>query len=228
MYGIKHSSGYRYPSAICSPKRTISCQLVIDFLTQCLQYPAPVCLPLATYLLAGPKGQPPINHIYGQDFFYILQYAHNVKLILATIAPARTLKKPDATTTLAAEYLVRGSYYLPCEAQFFGSEVALLTWLDRQTSRTSPVLILLDSRGKQLSSEEIAALIGRHRDNGTQTLLLAIGPANGWSETARRRAALLLSFGAITLPHKLVRVVLAEQIYRALTILAGHPYHSGH
>ncbi len=70
--------------------------------------------------------------------------------------------------------------------------------------------------------------MGRLRDNGTQTLVLAIGPADGWSDGARARASLLLSFGAITLPHELARAVLAEQIYRALTILAGHPYHCGH
>ena len=116
----------------------------------------------------------------------------------------------------------------PARPRRYGSEAALLAWLDRQSARTAPVLILLDSRGKQLSSEEFAAHIGRHRDNGTQTLVLAIGPADGWSAAARARASLLLSFGAITLPHELARVVLAEQIYRALTILAGHPYHSGH
>ena len=59
-------------------------------------------------------------------------------------------------------------------------------------------------------------------------IVLAIGPADGWSAPARARASLLLSFGPITLPHELARVVLAEQLYRALTILAGHPYHSGH
>jgi 23S rRNA (pseudouridine1915-N3)-methyltransferase len=57
---------------------------------------------------------------------------------------------------------------------------------------------------------------------------MAIGPADGWSDTARQRADLLLSLGRITLPHQLARVVLAEQVYRAFTILAGHPYHSGH
>ena len=112
--------------------------------------------------------------------------------------------------------------------QNFATESALLAWLDRQATRTAPVLILLDSRGKQLTSEEFAGTIGRHRDQGTQTLVLAIGPADGWTDGARKRAALVLSFGAITLPHKLVRVVLAEQIYRATTILAGHPYHTGH
>jgi len=161
-------------------------------------------------------------------FFYILQYPHRVKLVLATISPTRSRPKSDAAATLAADFLVRASRYATCEAQAHGSEAALLAWLDRQSTRTSPLLILLDSRGRQLTSEEFAAQIGRHRDNGTQTLVLAIGPADGWSDAARARAGLLLSFGAITLPHELARVVLAEQIYRALTILAGHPYHSGH
>jgi 23S rRNA (pseudouridine1915-N3)-methyltransferase len=58
--------------------------------------------------------------------------------------------------------------------------------------------------------------------------VLAIGPADGWSAEARQRADLLLSLGRMTLPHQLARVVLAEQVYRAFTILAGHPYHSGH
>ena len=88
--------------------------------------------------------------------------------------------------------------------------------------------ILLDSRGQQYTSEEFAAHLGRIRDEGTQRLVLAIGPADGWSAAARQRANLLLSFGRMTLPHQLARVVLAEQVYRALTILAGHPYHSGH
>jgi 23S rRNA (pseudouridine1915-N3)-methyltransferase len=149
-------------------------------------------------------------------FFYILQYPHRVKLVLATISPTRSRPKSDAAATLASDFLARASRYATCEAQ------------DRQSTRTSPLLILLDSRGRQLTSEEFAAQIGRHRDNGTQTLVLAIGPADGWSDAARARAGLLLSFGAITLPHELARAVLAEQIYRALTILAGHPYHSGH
>jgi 23S rRNA (pseudouridine1915-N3)-methyltransferase len=61
-----------------------------------------------------------------------------------------------------------------------------------------------------------------------QRLIFAVGPADGWSEKGCARANLLLSFGRITLPHQLARVVLAEQLYRAFTILAGHPYHSGH
>ncbi len=151
-----------------------------------------------------------------------------MKLILASISPTRTRAKSDAAAALAADYLARAGRYTACEAQTYGSEAALLQWLHRQTARTAPVLILLDSRGRQLGSEEFAAQLGRVRDNGAQTLLLAIGPADGWSEVARARADMVLSLGAITLPHELARVVLAEQVYRALTILAGHPYHSGH
>ena len=151
-----------------------------------------------------------------------------MKLILTGISPSRSRSKSDAAGTLAADYLVRAARYTACEAQTYDSEAALLAWMDRQAARTAPVLVLLDSRGKQLTSEGIAEQIGRLRDNGTQTLVFAIGPANGWTDAARTRAGLVLSLGAITLPHELARAVLAEQIYRALTILAGHPYHSGH
>jgi 23S rRNA (pseudouridine1915-N3)-methyltransferase len=88
--------------------------------------------------------------------------------------------------------------------------------------------VLLDSRGKAFSSEEFAGWIGRQRDGGSQNLIFAIGPADGWSRTARAQAGLLLSFGPKTLPHELARVVLIEQVYRAFTILANHPYHGGH
>jgi len=151
-----------------------------------------------------------------------------VKISLATISPTRSHAKSDAAAALAADYLARASRYLPCAPQTHPSESALLTWLDRQTARTAPVLILLDSRGKQLTSEDFAAHLGRLRDSGSQSVVLAIGPPDGWSAAARTRASLILSLGAITLPHELARAVLAEQIYRALTILAGHPYHSGH
>ena len=109
-----------------------------------------------------------------------------------------------------------------------GAAYAALEHAARQSTRTLPILILLETRGKQLSSEEFAAHLGRLRDSGTQSLILAIGPADGWTAAARARASLILSFGPITLPHELARAVLAEQIYRALTILANHPYHSAH
>jgi 23S rRNA (pseudouridine1915-N3)-methyltransferase len=104
----------------------------------------------------------------------------------------------------------------------------MLDWLDRQRARTAPVAVLLDSRGKQMTSEVFAAWLGTRRDEGAQHIVFAIGPANGWSELTRKRAQLLLSLGPMTLAHSLARMVMAEQLYRAFTILTGHPYHAGH
>jgi 23S rRNA (pseudouridine1915-N3)-methyltransferase len=87
------------------------------------------------------------------------------------------------------------------------------------------MLVLLDERGKQMGSEDFAKWLGRERDDGRQLVIFAIGPANGWSDESRKRASLLLSLGKMTQAHELARVVIAEQVYRALTILAGHPYH---
>jgi len=151
-----------------------------------------------------------------------------VKLFLSAISPSRSRAKSSPAEALAADYIARIARYTPCTAQFHTSEAAFFTWLDQQSARTTPTLILLDSRGKLLSSEDFAAHLGRLRDTGAQTIVLAIGPPNGWSTAARTQANLLLSFGPITLPHELARVILAEQLYRAFTILANHPYHSGH
>jgi 23S rRNA (pseudouridine1915-N3)-methyltransferase len=151
-----------------------------------------------------------------------------MKITLAAIVPRRSRVKSDPVDRLLGDYVERSARYISCDSQLFESEVGLLEWLDRQPGRTAAHLILLDSRGQLLSSEEFAQQIGRLRDGGTQRLVLAIGPADGWSDAARQRANLLFSLGRITLPHQLARVVLAEQVYRALTILAGHPYHSGH
>jgi 23S rRNA (pseudouridine1915-N3)-methyltransferase len=88
--------------------------------------------------------------------------------------------------------------------------------------------VLLDSRGKPMTSEAFAAWLGLRRDEGAQHIVFAIGPASGWSEAARARAQLLLSLGPMTMAHALARLVVAEQLYRAFTILSGHPYHGGH
>ena len=151
-----------------------------------------------------------------------------MKITLAAIAPRRTRSKSEATDRLLADYIERAARYIPCESQLFESEAAVLDWLDRQPGRTAAYAILLDSRGQQYTSEEFSAQLARIRDEGVQRLVMAVGPADGWSPAARQRANLLFSFGRMTLPHQLARVVLAEQVYRALTILAGHPYHSGH
>jgi 23S rRNA (pseudouridine1915-N3)-methyltransferase len=151
-----------------------------------------------------------------------------MKITHAAVAPRRTRSKSEATDRLLADYVERSARYVPCETQLFDTEAHLLEWLERSSSRTPAFAILLDSRGQQYTSEEFAGQLGRLRDDGTQRLVVAIGPADGWSAAARQRANLLFSLGRITLPHQLARVVLAEQVYRALTILAGHPYHSGH
>lgn len=88
-------------------------------------------------------------------------------------------------------------------------------------------LILLDSRGKQFSSEELAKFLDDQQLNALP-LLFAIGGADGFSEAARSAATMVLSLGKMTLAHELARVVLLEQLYRACTILKGHPYHLGH
>lgn len=85
--------------------------------------------------------------------------------------------------------------------------------------------VLLDERGRQLSSEEFAALLGRWRDEGVREARFLIGAADGHGDAARERADLLLGFGPMTWPHLLVRAMLAEQLWRATSILAGHPYH---
>jgi 23S rRNA (pseudouridine1915-N3)-methyltransferase len=85
--------------------------------------------------------------------------------------------------------------------------------------------VLLDERAKPLSSEQFAALLGRWRDEGIRETRFLIGAADGHGEEARGKADLLLGFGAMTWPHLLVRAMLAEQLWRATSILAGHPYH---
>ena len=130
--------------------------------------------------------------------------------------------------SLTAEYLKRLSRYAASDALELTSEAALLKVVEKSTSRTQPVLVLLDSRGRQLTSEEIANFLEYHQSHGTQELLFAVGPADGWSEATRAAAHNVLSFGKVTLPHELARVVLLEQLYRGFTILKGHPYHGGH
>lgn len=86
-------------------------------------------------------------------------------------------------------------------------------------------VVALDERGKNIGSDDIARAFGQWRDTGVGTLVFVIGGADGLSPDFARRADLKLAFGAATWPHQMVRIMVMEQIYRALTILAGHPYH---
>ena len=86
-------------------------------------------------------------------------------------------------------------------------------------------VIALDERGIAQSSKELALTLENWQHQGQSTFVFLIGGADGFDETVRNRADLLLSFGAVTWPHMLVRAMLAEQIYRTESILSGHPYH---
>jgi 23S rRNA (pseudouridine1915-N3)-methyltransferase len=134
----------------------------------------------------------------------------------------------DAFQSLTATYLERCSAFAQSQAESFRTEQALLDWLAKQQGRTAATTVLLDSRGRQMTSEALAAWVGGRRDQGAQHIVFAVGPASGWSDAARARAQLLLSLSPLTLAHSLARLVIAEQIYRAFTILSGHPYHTGH
>ncbi len=86
-------------------------------------------------------------------------------------------------------------------------------------------LCVLDERGKMLSSPEFAQVLAQWRDSGRQDAAFVIGGADGVDPAFRARADLMISFGRMVWPHMLIRVMLAEQLYRATTILAGSPYH---
>lgn len=86
-------------------------------------------------------------------------------------------------------------------------------------------LLLLDERGRSISSDDFATRIAALRDGGRRELVIAIGGPDGHDPSLREAADLVLSFGAQTWPHQMVRIMLAEQLYRVTTILSGHPYH---
>lgn len=105
-----------------------------------------------------------------------------------------------------------------------------LTELPDQGGRIPPLgpstrQVVLDERGRQLGSKAFAELLGRWRDEGARETRFLIGAADGHDEAARDGADLLLAFGAATWPHLLARAMLAEQLWRATSILANHPYH---
>lgn len=136
--------------------------------------------------------------------------------------------KEPAVQALTAEYLKRLSAYAQLEPLAVGSEAALLKLASRSANRQASTLVLLDSCGRQFSSEEFAHFVDEQQNRSPRSLLFAVGPADGFSQQARKAASFLLSLGKMTMPHELARVVFLEQLYRAFTILKGHPYHLGH
>jgi len=143
--------------------------------------------------------------------------------------------KEAAIQALTDEYLKRIGRFVPVEGLALRDEDAVLQLCGRAGSSKAgkstsgkSTLVLMDSRGKQFSSEEFARFLGEYQDRNPLPLVFAVGPADGFSEATRGAAQHTISLGSMTLAHELARVVLLEQIYRAYTILKGHPYHSEH
>ncbi len=132
--------------------------------------------------------------------------------------------------------IARGKIGRSPEAELFDRYTKRLAWPFKLTELpdvggTFPAVspqsreVLLDEHGAQLTSEQFAALLGKWRDEGVREARFVLGAADGHGTAARASADLLLGFGAMTWPHLLARALLAEQLWRATSILAGHPYH---
>jgi len=159
-----------------------------------------------------------------------------VKLKIAWIGKT----KEAAIQALTDEYLKRISRYAQVEGIPLRDEGALLALCGRadrsdRSSRSDhskggakSTLVLMDARGQEFSSEQFARLLGDYQDRNPLPLVFGIGGADGFSDEVKSAAQQTISLGKMTLPHELARVVLLEQVYRAFTILKGHPYHSGH
>ena len=139
--------------------------------------------------------------------------------------------KAPAIQALTDEYLQRISRYVQVEGVSLRDERALLELCGiagRARRDAKSTLILLDSRGKEFSSGQFAKFLSDYQDRNPLPLVFALGGADGFSNETRAEAQLVISLGKMTLVHELARVVLLEQVYRAFTILKGHPYHTGH
>ena len=138
--------------------------------------------------------------------------------------------KEPAIAALTEEYLKRISRYAPTEGVSLRDEAALLELCGRASGKTGAksTLVLMDSSGKEFSSEQFAKFLADYQDRNPLPIVFAIGGADGFSDATRAAAQQTFSLGKMTLAHELARVVLLEQLYRAFTILKGHPYHSGH
>jgi 23S rRNA (pseudouridine1915-N3)-methyltransferase len=152
-----------------------------------------------------------------------------MRVVLASVS-ARGKSKLAVVDQVVQEYLGRlqrgAGKWLEASAQNYPSEAVLLA--AAQDAKPAATLALLDSGGRQMSSEQFAAWLGQRRDAGVPQVWLAVGPADGWSGEALAQADLKLSLGPMTLAHELARAVASEQLYRAWAILEKHPYHRGH
>jgi 23S rRNA (pseudouridine1915-N3)-methyltransferase len=147
-----------------------------------------------------------------------------MKLAIAWIGKT----KHAAIQSLTDDYLKRLRQYGEVTGAPLKDEAALLKLSGRAGRAARARLVVVDARGQQLSSEELAAFLRNHQDRNPLPLVFAVGGANGFTGDTLAQADFTLSLGKMTLAHELARVVVLEQLYRAFTILKGHPYHLGH
>lgn len=136
--------------------------------------------------------------------------------------------KNAAIQSLTEDYLKRLRQYGEVTGTPLKDEAALLRFSGRDGRGPRARLVVVDSRGRQLSSEELAAFLRDHQERHPLPLVFAVGGADGFTGDTLGQADFALSLGKMTLAHELARVVVLEQLYRAFTILQGHPYHLGH
>jgi 23S rRNA (pseudouridine1915-N3)-methyltransferase len=147
-----------------------------------------------------------------------------VKLTVAWIGKTRS----SAVGSLTEDYLRRLRQYADAEGVSLKDENALPAFCGRPRRGVRSRLVLVDRRGEELSSEQLADFLRRQQDEGRGPLVFAIGPADGFTSSVLAQADFTLSLGKMTIAHELARVLLLEQLYRAFTILRRHPYHLGH
>ncbi len=122
---------------------------------------------------------------------------------------------------LLAEYVKRIGHFLPVEVVEVRDDEAAGK---RATAEGGRLVVLLDAGGREFTSDEMAKWLGTQRDRGTREMLFLCGGAAGFSDELREKAGYRLSLSRLTFSHELARAMLAEQLYRALALLAGHPY----
>ena len=149
---------------------------------------------------------------------------------LTLITPARMKSEP--CRELVVEYVKRANRYRPMAHEELSlprqstspESAALVQRMARATPRHK--LVILDERGKLMDSRKFAETLERWRDDSVGEVLFAVGGTHGYSEELKKQAHMLWSLSPLTMPHELAATVAAEQIYRALTLMAGHPYHN--
>lgn len=157
------------------------------------------------------------NHLLPSGILIPTEPRYTPRMLLHIIARGKIGRSPEAE--LVDRYAKRIAWGLKVtELPDKGGPIP-------PSAQTPSRTVAMDERGKQLTSAEFATILGRWRDDGVRETRFLIGAADGHDEASRDGADLLIAFGKATWPHMLARAMLAEQLWRATSILAGHPYH---